>query len=118
MRLKRRRSCPRSATCSARIPRSGFAPRRSPPPRGRSRCNGVVHVLTAGRRLAQWRERAEVESQVDGLPLLQGIEVNILEGGSLALPDAVLEILDLVIASPRVKLRQSEQHTSELQFRP
>jgi histidinol phosphatase-like PHP family hydrolase len=38
--------------------------------------------------------------------LLQGIEVDILEDGSLDLPDMVLELLDVVIASPHVKLRQ------------
>jgi putative hydrolase len=46
-----------------------------------------------------------VQSQVEGLTLLQGIEVDILEDGSLDLPDEVLEILDVVIASPHVKLR-------------
>src|SRR5713226_8306344 len=48
----------------------------------------------------------EVQSQVDGLTLLQGIEVDILEDGALDLSDAVLELLDVVIASPHVKLRQ------------
>jgi len=66
----------------------------------------VVHGLNAERLLAQSREMAEVQKQVPGLTLLQGIEVDILEDGSLDLPDAVLEILDVVIASPHVKLRQ------------
>jgi len=66
----------------------------------------VVNGLNAERLLAQSREMAEVQSQVDGLTLLQGIEVDILEDGALDLPDAVLELLDVVIASPHVKLRQ------------
>jgi putative hydrolase len=66
----------------------------------------VVHGLNAERLVAQSREMAEVQEQVEGLTLLQGIEVDILEDGSLDLPDAVLEILDVVIASPHVKLRQ------------
>jgi len=66
----------------------------------------VVHGLNAERLVAQSREMAEVQKQVDGLTLLQGIEVDILEDGALDLPDAVLEILDVVIASPHVKLRQ------------
>src|SRR5438067_1679361 len=66
----------------------------------------VVNGLDAERLVAQSREMADVQARVEGLTLLQGIEVDILEDGSLDLPDAVLEILDVVIASPHVKLRQ------------
>jgi putative hydrolase len=69
----------------------------------------VVHGLGAERLLAQSREMADVQSQVEGVTLLQGIEVDILEDGSLDLPDAVLELLDVVIASPHVKLRQEPE---------
>src|SRR2546429_643923 len=65
----------------------------------------VVHGLNAERLVAQAREMAEVQKQVDGVTLLQGIEVDILEDGELDLPDSVLELLDVVIASPHVKLR-------------
>ena len=65
----------------------------------------VVHGLDPEKLVAQSRELAEVQKQVD-VKLLQGIEVDILEDGSLDLPDGVLEILDVVIASPHVKLRQ------------
>lgn len=77
----------------------------------------VVHGLDAERLLAQSREMAEVQKQVDGLTLLQGIEVDILEDGSLDLPDAVLEILDVVIASPHVKLRQEPAAMTERMMR-
>ena len=77
----------------------------------------VVHGLDAERLLAQSREMAEVQAQVDGLTLLQGIEVDILEDGSLDLPDAVLEILDVVIASPHVKLRQEPAAMTERMMR-
>src|SRR5216683_2623146 len=60
----------------------------------------VVNGLDAERLVAQSREMAEVQSRVDGITLLQGIEVDILEDGSLDLPDAVLEILDVVIGHP------------------
>jgi putative hydrolase len=66
----------------------------------------VVNGLGAERLLAQSREMAEVQAQMDDLTLLQGIEVDILEDGALDLPDPVLELLDVVIASPHVKLRQ------------
>ncbi len=77
----------------------------------------VVHGLDAERLLAQSREMAEVQKQVDGLTLLQGIEVDILEDGSLDLPDQVLEILDVVIASPHVKLRQEPAAMTERMLR-
>ena len=77
----------------------------------------VVHGLNAERLLAQSQEMAEVQKQVDGLTLLQGIEVDILEDGALDLPDAVLEILDVVIASPHVKLRQDPAAMTERMLR-
>jgi putative hydrolase len=77
----------------------------------------VVHGLNAERLVAQSREMAEVQKQVDGVTLLQGIEVDILEDGALDLPDAVLEILDVVIASPHVKLRQEPAAMTERMLR-
>jgi putative hydrolase len=77
----------------------------------------VVNGLGAERLVAQSREMAEVQQQVDGVTLLQGIEVDILEDGSLDLPDTVLEILDVVIASPHVKLRQEPAAMTERMIR-
>ena len=77
----------------------------------------VVNGLDAERLLAQSREREQVEQQVDGIALLQGIEVDILEDGSLDLPDAVLELLDIVVASPHVKLRQDPAGMTERMLR-
>src|SRR6266480_24608 len=77
----------------------------------------VVNGLDAERLLAQSKEMADVQRQVDGLTLLQGIEVDILEDGTLDLPDAVLEILDVVIASPHVKLRQEPAAITERMLR-
>ncbi len=77
----------------------------------------VVHGLNAERLVAQSREMAEVQKQVDGVTLLQGIEVDILEDGALDLPDGVLEILDVVIASPHVKLRQEPTAMTERMMR-
>jgi putative hydrolase len=69
----------------------------------------VVNGLDAERLLAQSKELAGVQAQLEGLTLLQGIEVDILEDGALDLPDVVLELLDVVIASPHVKLRQEPE---------
>jgi putative hydrolase len=77
----------------------------------------VVNGLDADRLLAQSREMAEVQGQVPGVALLQGIEVDILEDGSLDLPDMVLELLDVVIASPHVKLRQEPAAMTERMLR-
>jgi putative hydrolase len=77
----------------------------------------VVNGLDAERLVAQSREMAQVQAQVDGVTLLQGIEVDILEDGSLDLPDTVLEILDIVIASPHVKLRQEPASMTERMLR-
>jgi putative hydrolase len=77
----------------------------------------VVNGLGAERLLAQSREMAEVQSQVEDLVLLQGIEVDILEDGALDLPDEVLELLDVVIASPHVKLRQEAAAMTERMLR-
>ena len=77
----------------------------------------VVHGLNAERLLAPSVQMAEVQEQVSGVTLLQGIEVDILEDGALDLPDAVLEILDVVIASPHVKLRQDPSAMTERMLR-
>ena len=77
----------------------------------------VVNGLDADRLLAQSREMADVQAQVPDVALLQGIEVDILEDGALDLPDMVLELLDVVIASPHVKLRQEEAAMTERMLR-
>jgi putative hydrolase len=77
----------------------------------------VVNGLDASRLLAQSKEMAEVQAQVPGVVLLQGIEVDILEDGALDLPDMVLELLDVVIASPHVKLRQEPAAMTERMLR-
>jgi len=77
----------------------------------------VVNGLDAERLLAQSQEMAEVQAQVKGLTLMQGIEVDILEDGALDLPDEVLEILDIVIASPHVKLRQEPSAMTQRMLR-
>jgi putative hydrolase len=77
----------------------------------------VVNGLDAVRLLAQSREREQVEQEVEGLALLQGIEVDILEDGALDLPDAVLELLDVVVASPHVKLRQEASAMTDRMLR-
>src|SRR6202011_4160226 len=59
----------------------------------------------------------EASRQVDGLAILQGIEVDINEDGSLDLPDETLGELDLVIASPHVKLKMEPAAMTERMLR-
>jgi DNA polymerase (family 10) len=59
----------------------------------------VAHGLDSRRLLAQLEAIDEFNVGKHEVTLLKGIEVDILEDGSLDLPDAVLERLDLVIGA-------------------
>ncbi|MDB0509607.1 DNA polymerase/3'-5' exonuclease PolX [Ralstonia solanacearum] len=61
---------------------------------------GIAHGLTASRLAAQGDAIDRFNAEHDRAPLLlKGIEVDILEDGSLDLPDAVLGRLDLVVGA-------------------
>ncbi len=64
----------------------------------------MVHGLDPARLREQWREIEAVTARLNGLRILRGIEVDILEDGSLDLPDEVLRELDWVVASVHSKL--------------
>lgn len=59
----------------------------------------LAHGLDTRRLLAQIDSIDRLNAKLEGITLLKGIEVDILEDGSLDLPDAVLEKLDLVIGA-------------------
>ncbi|MEL4504391.1 PHP domain-containing protein [Luteococcus sp. H138] len=73
----------------------------------------VAHGLSAGRLRAQWGEIARVQATLvaDGsrLRLLRGIEVDILDDGSLDQSDEALDGLDVVVASVHSRLRSDRQ---------
>ncbi len=71
----------------------------------------MVHGLDAGRLHAQVDEIARLNARLSGFTVLAGIEVDILEDGSLDLPDAVLRRLDLVVGAihSRFNLPQRKQ---------
>jgi putative hydrolase len=73
----------------------------------------VVNGLGPERLAAQRRMIDAANQEVEGITILQGIEVDILEDGSLDLPDETLAALDLVIASPHVKLRMERAAMTE-----
>ena len=59
----------------------------------------VVHGLDANRLLRQIDEIDELNATLKGFVLLKGIEVDILEDGSLDMPDDLLGRLDLVVGA-------------------
>ena len=59
----------------------------------------VARGLGPERLSQQIDEIDELNSEIKGITLLKGIEVDILEDGTLDLPDSVLSRLDLVVAS-------------------
>jgi DNA polymerase (family X) len=64
----------------------------------------MVHGLDPLRLREQWDEIEAVATRLDGITILRGIEVDILEDGTLDLPDGVLGELDWVVASVHSKL--------------
>ncbi|TAM55718.1 MAG: DNA polymerase/3'-5' exonuclease PolX [Paraburkholderia sp.] len=59
----------------------------------------VAHGLDAKRLAKQLEEIDRVNHRLDGITVLKGIEVDILEDGSLDLPDAILMCLDVVVVA-------------------
>ena len=64
-----------------------------------SRRIGIVHGLDSARLAQQRAQLARLNELLDGITLLSGIEVDILDGGALDLPDDALAPLDLVVAA-------------------
>lgn len=73
----------------------------------------VVNGLGPERLAAQRRLIDQANQELDGLTILQGVEVDINEDGSLDEPDEALAALDVVIASPHVKLRMEPAAMTE-----
>jgi DNA polymerase (family 10) len=82
---------------------------------------GVTGGLDADRLREQRAEidalNAEYAAAGIDFRLLQGCEVDILPDGSLALPEAALAALDVVIASPHVALRQPREEATARMLR-
>jgi DNA polymerase (family 10) len=78
---------------------------------------GITNGLDGARLREQAKEIQALndEYQTQGIPfyILRGVEVDITPDGSLALPDDVLAELDIVVASPHVKLSQPPPQATE-----
>jgi putative hydrolase len=77
----------------------------------------VVNGLGPERLAAQRRLIDEANRELEGFTVLQGVEVDILEDGALDLPDEALAALDLVVASPHVKLRMERAAMTDRMLR-
>ena len=60
---------------------------------------GMARGLDSARLLKQAEEIERLNSKLSGITVLKGIEVDILEDGTLDLPDSALAKLDLVVAA-------------------
>jgi DNA polymerase (family 10) len=72
-----------------------------------SRRLSVAHGLDPARLARQGDEIDRLNARLTGVTLLKGIEVDILDDGSLDLPDAALAELDLVIAAVHSRFQLS-----------
>ena len=74
----------------------------------------VAHGLDVARLTKQIAEIARLNEELSGISVLSGIEVDILDDGTLDLPDSVLAKLDIVVAAVHSKFdlpraRQTER---------
>jgi DNA polymerase (family 10) len=73
----------------------------------------VAKGLNAERLARQIEEIDRLNQKMKGIRILKSIEVDILEDGSLDLPDSVLKELDLVTASVHYKFNLSQEKQTE-----
>ena len=73
----------------------------------------VAHGLGPEALLKQIDDVDELNAKIKGITLLKGVEVDILEDGSLDLPDDVLARLDLVVAAVHGQFHLSRKKQTE-----
>jgi DNA polymerase (family 10) len=73
----------------------------------------MVNGLDADRLRQQWKEIDQLRKQIDGIVILKGVEVDILEQGGLDLPNDVLAEADWVMASVHYGHQQSRLQITE-----
>jgi putative hydrolase len=73
----------------------------------------IAHGLSRERLLEQFVELDRLDAELAPFRILRGMEVDILEDGSLDLDDDLLERLDVVVASVHSKLRMDRQKMTE-----
>lgn len=73
----------------------------------------VAHGLDRKRLLEQIKAIDRLNGKIDGIVLLKACEVDILEDGSLDLPDTVLRELDFTVCAVHYKFRLSQREQTE-----
>ena len=73
----------------------------------------MAHGLDAGRLAEEIEEIDQLNGKLTDIVLLKGIEVDILEDGSLDLPDDILKELDVVVCSVHYQRRLSREKMTE-----
>jgi len=73
----------------------------------------IAHGLDAKRLARAIKAIDKVNARLKGFALLKAIELDILADGSLDLPDAILDELDLVVASVHYNFRLSKEKQTE-----
>jgi DNA polymerase (family 10) len=66
----------------------------------------MVQGLTPERAREQWKEVDEVRERIEGIELFRSAEIDILEDGSLDMPDEILAELDVVVISVHLFMDQ------------
>jgi DNA polymerase (family 10) len=69
--------------------------------------------LDARRLRAEWKAIDKLARKIEGLTILKGIELDILENGQLDLPDDVLQEADWVVASIHYGQKQPRERITE-----
>jgi DNA polymerase (family 10) len=78
-----------------------------------SKSSRIANGLTPERLSAQIQQVREINTEIDGMEVLAGSEVDILKDGSLDFPDELLAQLDIVIASVHEGLSMSESEMTD-----
>ncbi|WP_298867629.1 DNA polymerase/3'-5' exonuclease PolX [uncultured Gimesia sp.] len=73
----------------------------------------MANGLDAKRMRAHWKEIEKVQSQISGIQIMKGIECDILEDGTMDLPDDVLSEADWVIAVLHYGLKQPQKQITQ-----
>ena len=78
-----------------------------------SKSSRIANGLTPERLTAQIQQVREINTEIDGMEVLAGSEVDILKDGSLDFPDELLAQLDIVIASVHAGLSMRESEMTD-----
>ncbi|MEW5996025.1 MAG: DNA polymerase/3'-5' exonuclease PolX [Candidatus Micrarchaeota archaeon] len=69
----------------------------------------IARSMDAKKLTRQMQEIDRLNKKLDGITLLKGVETNIMEDGSIDLPDSILRELDMVVASVHSRFSDPEE---------